>query len=173
MTPYIRTFFFPETENLNFGHRWPSCPYKPLSKYSNFKISSISKQFSVTRIQIFSFKEEKCSVVCSYNKNISKYFLTKMYLYHILVIWTLCTCFKRVLLPASWAPRIKMSISSGSFLSSCRICLSIFLLIALASSTLPKTRLYKCEKIQPMMLFLTTSRRGPRNFYVVVLNKGQ
>ena len=61
------------------------------------------------------------------------------------------TCFNKVLLPDSGAPRMRISISSGSFLSSCRICLSIFLLITLASSTLPKTRLYRWEKIQPMV----------------------
>ena len=57
--------------------------------------------------------------------------------------------------------------------SKCAYVIYEWYLMALASSTLPNTRLYKCEKIQPMMLFLTTSRRGPRNFYVVVLNKGQ
>ena len=31
------------------------------------------KQFSVTKIQIFSFSEEKCSSVWSYDKNISTF----------------------------------------------------------------------------------------------------
>ena len=31
ITPNRQIVFFPETENLNFGHRCPSCPYKPLS----------------------------------------------------------------------------------------------------------------------------------------------
>ena len=43
------------------------------SKYSNFKISSITKQFSTTNIQIFSFSKEKCSSVWSYDKNISTF----------------------------------------------------------------------------------------------------
>ena len=43
------------------------------SKYSNFKTSSISKRFSVTKIQIFSFREEKCSFVWSYDKSISTF----------------------------------------------------------------------------------------------------
>ena len=43
------------------------------SKLSNLKISSISKQFSVTKIQIFSFREEKCLSVWSYDKNISTF----------------------------------------------------------------------------------------------------
>ena len=41
------------------------------SKYSKSKISANSKQFSDTKIQIFSFREEKCSFVWSYDKNIS------------------------------------------------------------------------------------------------------
>ena len=43
------------------------------SKYSNLKISSLSKQFSFTKIQSFSFREEKCSSVCSYDKNIGTF----------------------------------------------------------------------------------------------------
>ena len=38
------------------------------SKLSHFKTSSISKKFSVTKIQIFSFRKEKCSSVWSYDK---------------------------------------------------------------------------------------------------------
>ena len=37
---------------------WPFCPYKPAS-FQTCKIFSISKQFSVTKIQMFSFREEK------------------------------------------------------------------------------------------------------------------
>ena len=73
-----KNIFLPETENLTFGNfqGYPSLPkvaFLPLqaSKLSNFKTSSISKQFSVTKIQIFSFREEKCSSVWSYDKNIS------------------------------------------------------------------------------------------------------
>ena len=43
------------------------------SKYSNLKISSLSKQFSFTKIQSFSFREEKCFFVWSYDKNISTF----------------------------------------------------------------------------------------------------
>ena len=35
---------------------WPSGPCKP--KLSNIKIFSISRQFSVTKIQLFSFREK-------------------------------------------------------------------------------------------------------------------
>ena len=50
----------------------PKAAFLPLqgSKLSNFKAVSISKQFSVTEIQIFSFKEKKCSSGWSYDKNI-------------------------------------------------------------------------------------------------------
>ena len=41
------------------------------SKLSNFKTSSVSKQFSVTKIQIFSFREAKCSSVWSHQRSIS------------------------------------------------------------------------------------------------------
>ena len=37
----------------------------------NFKTSSISKQFPITKFQIFSFREDKCSSVWNYDKNIS------------------------------------------------------------------------------------------------------
>ena len=49
--------------------------FSPLqaSKYSNLKISSLSKQFSFTKIQSFSFREEKCFFVWSYDKNISTF----------------------------------------------------------------------------------------------------
>ena len=168
ITPNRQIVFFPETENLNFGHRCPSCPYKPLSiSIQTLRYLQFLSHFQLPKFKFSVSRKKNVRLFRVTTKtSVSKYLVTKMYLYHILVIWTLCTCFKRVLLPASWAPRIKMSISSGSFLSSCRICLSIFLLIALASSTLPKTRLYKCEKIQPMMLFLTASTRGPKNTYV-------
>ena len=53
---------------------WPS-------KLSNFKTSSISKQFSVTKIQIFSFREEKCSSVWSYDKNISVFWQKRTFIY--------------------------------------------------------------------------------------------
>ena len=57
------------------------------SDLSNFKASFISEQFSVTKIQIFSFRKEKCLSVWSYDKNISMYILTKTYLYkkHVFV----------------------------------------------------------------------------------------
>ena len=42
--------------------------------------------------------------------------------------------------------------------------------MALASSTLPNTRLYKCEKIQPMIYILAASTRGPKNAYVFVFD---
>ena len=42
------------------------------SKLSNFKISSIYKQFAVTKIQIFSFREEKCLSAWSYDKSSNK-----------------------------------------------------------------------------------------------------
>ena len=78
ITSNRQTFFFPETENLNFGDfegclSQPKAAFLPLqaSKLSNFKTSSISKQFSDTKIQIFSFRKEKCSSVWSYEKNIS------------------------------------------------------------------------------------------------------
>ena len=53
------------------------------SKYSNLKISSLSKQFSFTKIQSFSFREEKCFFVWSYDKNISTFLLTQTYLYQL------------------------------------------------------------------------------------------
>jgi hypothetical protein len=56
----------------------------------------------------------------------------------VIYIYVAYTCFKSVDFPDSGAPRISMSISSGSFLSSIRISLSIFLLTARASSTLAK-----------------------------------
>jgi hypothetical protein len=48
-------------------------PFLPLqaSKLSNFKTFSISRQFSVTKTQIFKFRKIKCSSVWSYDKNIS------------------------------------------------------------------------------------------------------
>jgi hypothetical protein len=69
ITSNRRTFFFPETETENFiffifkaalaSQRWPSCPYKPLS----FQTLG-HPQFQIfTKIQIFSFREEKCSSV--------------------------------------------------------------------------------------------------------------
>jgi hypothetical protein len=39
--------------------------------FSNFETFSIFKQFSVAKIQIFSFKKEKCLSVWRYDKNIS------------------------------------------------------------------------------------------------------
>ena len=46
--------------------RLSSCPYKALS-FQIFKICSISKQFSATKIQIFSFREEiRKMFVCLY-----------------------------------------------------------------------------------------------------------
>ena len=64
ITPNRQTFFFPETENLKFSDLialaiQPNVAFLPLqaSKLSNFQISSISKQFSVTKIQIFCFRE--------------------------------------------------------------------------------------------------------------------
>ena len=52
-TPNRLTFFFPETESLNFGH---------------FKAA-----FSVNKIETFSFGEEKCLSVWNYDKNISTF----------------------------------------------------------------------------------------------------
>ena len=77
ITPNRRTFFFPETENLNFGD-FQGCPSLTnvtflslkASKLPNLKASSIFKQFSVTKNQIFSFKKEKCSSVWRFDKNI-------------------------------------------------------------------------------------------------------
>ena len=73
LTPNRLTFFFPETENSNFGDFY-GCPSQlqmavlPLqaSKYSNFNISSISKQFSVSG-------KKKCLFALSYDKNISTF----------------------------------------------------------------------------------------------------
>ena len=53
ITPNRLTFFFPETESLNFGH---------------FKAA-----FSVNKIETFSFGEEKCLSVWNYDKNISTF----------------------------------------------------------------------------------------------------
>ena len=49
----------------------PNAAFSPLktSKLSNFKSSSITKQFSVTKIQTLKFRKMKCSTV-SYDKNI-------------------------------------------------------------------------------------------------------
>ena len=60
-----RTFIFPETENLNFGV-FLGCLSQPkaaflllkVSKLSKFTTISISKQFSVTKTQLFSFREK-------------------------------------------------------------------------------------------------------------------
>ena len=51
------------------------------SKLSNIKTSSISKQISVTKIQIFSFREEKCSSIWSYDKNISTFWKKHTFIY--------------------------------------------------------------------------------------------
>ena len=40
------------------------------SKLSNFKTTLFSKQFPVTKIQIFSFREENCLFVWCYDKNV-------------------------------------------------------------------------------------------------------
>ena len=51
------------------SQRQPFWPYKAVS-FQTFWTPSISKQFSVTKIQIFSFWKEKYSSVWSYDKNV-------------------------------------------------------------------------------------------------------
>jgi hypothetical protein len=64
------------------SQRQPSCPYKPLS----FKTFSISKHFLVTKIQIFSFRAEKCSSVWSYDKNISIFWQKRTFIECSLIV---------------------------------------------------------------------------------------
>ena len=57
------------------SQRQPSCPYKPLS-FQTLRNPQFSKEFSVTKIQIFSFRGEKCSSVL-WKKH--QYLLTKLW----------------------------------------------------------------------------------------------
>ena len=82
------------------------------SQFPNFKTFSISKQFLVTKIQIFSFRKENVRLFGVLKKN--HYLLTKTYLYHqqflqwsqnlmtnSLMIYMFCMCCKsKFFLPA-------------------------------------------------------------------------
>ena len=93
ITPNRWNFFFPETENLSFGDFWgypsqPKAAFLPLqvSKLWKFKTSSISKQFSVTKIQTFSFSrsefQKRKMFICLELWQKDQYLLTKTYLCH-------------------------------------------------------------------------------------------
>ena len=87
--PNRQTFFFPETENLNFGDFY-GCPSQPKTiflplqvfRLSNFKTSSIYEQFSVTKNSNFQFQERKM-FVCLELWLKHQYLLTKTYLYGV------------------------------------------------------------------------------------------
>jgi len=73
ISPNRLTFNFPELESLNFSDCY-GCPSQlnvalQAYKLSNFKTYSISKHFSVTKIQKVQ-KNKKCSSVWRYDKNI-------------------------------------------------------------------------------------------------------
>ena len=72
------TLYFTELENLNFCNflgcaNLPSIAFLPLPKLSNFNTSSISRQISVTKIQIFKLRKIKGSYVWGNGKCINTF----------------------------------------------------------------------------------------------------